>query len=145
MDMQKKAEALLTQRFAEEKLLALATAENNIPSVRQVNACYVDGAFYTLTARGSSKLRQIAQNPAIALSGHWFSGQGFAFDLGWAYAPENIELAKRLLPAFEGWLAEESLDLPKEAVHLLQLRLCRGRILDSGQAYAFSFPGPEEK
>lgn len=145
MELQKQAEALLTQRFGEEKLLALATAENNIPTVRQVNACYVDGAFYTLTARDSSKLRQIAQNPAIALSGFWFSGQGLGKDLGWAYAPENAALAQRLLPAFERWLAEESIDLPKEAVHLLQLRLTQGRILDGGQAYPFSFPVPEEK
>jgi len=143
MNEQHRAEALLAQRFGQEKLLALATCENNIPSVRQVNACYVEGAFYTLTAKDSGKLRQIAQNPAVALSGQWFSGQGFGRDLGWAYAPENAALAQRLLPAFERWLKEESVNLPKEQVHLLQLRLTRGRIVSEGQVYAFAFP-PEE-
>ena len=47
---------IMTERFGKDSLIALATAENNIPHVRTVNAYYEDGCFYTITWAKSGKM-----------------------------------------------------------------------------------------
>ena len=45
----REAEKIMIERFGRDTLLALATTENGVPSVRNVNAYYEDGAFYIIT------------------------------------------------------------------------------------------------
>lgn len=58
-------EAILTERFGKDSLIALATVENGIPSVRTVDAVYIDGAFYVVTYALSGKMQQISKNPMV--------------------------------------------------------------------------------
>ena len=57
----KEVEAILLERFGKDSIVALATAIENIPYVRSVDAFYEDGAFYVLTYGLSSKMKQIEQ------------------------------------------------------------------------------------
>ena len=41
-----KAEKIMIERFGKDTVIALATVENGIPHVRNVNAYYEDGSFY---------------------------------------------------------------------------------------------------
>ena len=45
----KETEAILLERFGKDCIIALATALDNIPYVRSVDAFYEDGSFYVLT------------------------------------------------------------------------------------------------
>lgn len=49
--------------------IALEPGTNGIsrPAARIVDAYYEDGAFYTVTYATSGKMRQIAQNPEVAV------------------------------------------------------------------------------
>lgn len=67
---------ILTNRFGKDSLIALATLEDGIPYVRTVDAVYIDGAFYVVTYSLSGKMRQIAKNPTVAISGEWFTAHG---------------------------------------------------------------------
>ena len=69
----KEVEALLRERFGKDSLIALATAVENVPSVRQVDAFYEDGAFYVLTHGLSAKMKQIEANAQVAVCGEWQS------------------------------------------------------------------------
>ena len=50
-------EAILTERFGKDSMIALATVENGIPSVRTVDAVDIDGAFYVVTYALSGKMQ----------------------------------------------------------------------------------------
>ena len=65
--------AILTERFGQDTVIALATQEGDRPSVRKVDGYYEDGAFYVITYGLSAKMRQIAQNPRVGVCGDWFS------------------------------------------------------------------------
>ena len=58
-DISPEADRIINQRFGKDNVMALATVENGIPSVRYVNAYYEDGAFYTITYALSNKMKQI--------------------------------------------------------------------------------------
>ena len=67
---------ILKERFGKDSLLGLATISDGMPQVRTVDAYYEDGAFYVVTHALSGKMRQIEQNPAVALCGDWFTAHG---------------------------------------------------------------------
>ena len=53
----KEVDAILLERFDKDSIIALATAIDNIPYVRSVDAFYENGAFYVLTHGLSSKVK----------------------------------------------------------------------------------------
>lgn len=67
----KEIDSILTERFGKDSIIVLATAADNIPYVRSVDAFYENGAFYILTHGLSGKMKQIKDNPVVALSGEW--------------------------------------------------------------------------
>ena len=69
MNWNEEAEAIMRERFGGDSLIALATAADNIPWVRGVNATYQDGYFYIITYDRSQKMEQIRKNPQVAISG----------------------------------------------------------------------------
>ena len=87
----KEAEAILIERFGKDSIIALATMANGTPYVRNVNAFYYDGAFYVLTYGLSNKMKQIAENPVVAIAGEWFTAQGKGVNLGYFGKEENKE------------------------------------------------------
>lgn len=63
----KEVDAILLERFGKDSIIALATAVDNIPYVRSVDAFYENGVFYVLTHGLSSKMKQIEHNSTVAL------------------------------------------------------------------------------
>lgn len=89
---------LLHDRFHRDSLIALATTDGLIPSVRTVDAFYERGSFYTITHGLSGKMQQIAVNPNVAVCGDWFTGHAVAESLGHTNEadPNTIILRLRL-------------------------------------------------
>ncbi len=83
-----------------------------LPAARLVDAYYEDGAFYTVTYATSDKMRQIAQNPevAICIIVENFTADGFAENLGWVKDEKNIELTKKLRTIFAAWYDDANND-----------------------------------
>ena len=46
IQLSQEAQKIMTERFGKDTIIALATNENGIPYVRNVNAYYEHGAFY---------------------------------------------------------------------------------------------------
>lgn len=132
-------EAILRERFGRDSLIALATAENNIPSVRTVNAVYIGGSFYVITHALSGKMRQIAANPAAAVSGEWFSAHGVAENLGHVLRGENGEVMRVLRAAFASWYHNGHTDETDENTCLLRIRLTDGVLFSHGTRYEIEF------
>ena len=133
------AKQIMNERFGRDNIIALATSENNVPYVRGVNAFYEDGAFYVITYALSDKMKQIEKNPAVALSGEWFTAHGTAENMGWFRKPENAPLAEKLRGAFSDWIDNGHNNFEDENVIILKIKLTYGVLFSHGTRYDIDF------
>ena len=135
----KEVEAILLERFGKDSIVALATAIDNIPYVRSVDAFYEDGAFYVLTYGLSSKIKQIEQNPTVALSGEWFTAQGKGINLGYFGEADNSHIANKMKQVFSAWIDNGHTNLDDVNTCILCIRLSKGILFSNGTRYEIDF------
>lgn len=131
------AEKIMAERFGKDTVIALATIENGVPYVRSVNAYYEKGAFYIITYALSNKMRQIKNNPIVAISGEWFTAHGKGIDLGYFKREENQLIAGKLKNAFAEWIDNGHNDFEDESTIILCVELTDGLLLSHGTRYEF--------
>jgi len=129
------AEKNMTERFGEDNVIALATAENNVPYVRNVNAYYENGAFYIITYALSNKMKQISDNPTVAITGEWFTAHGKAVSLGFIGKPENTSIAEKLKAVFASWIDNGHTNLNDENTIILCVKLTDAVLFSHGTRY----------
>ena len=129
------AEAIMSERFGGDSLIALATAADNIPWVRVVNATYQDGYFYIITYDRSQKMEQIRKNPQVAISGDWFTCHGLAESLGWFRKEENREIAAKLWEAFSSWIENGHNDFDDENTIILRVKVTDRVLYSQGRRF----------
>lgn len=139
MKLNHETERMMAERFGKDSMIALATVDDGLPCVRAVNACYEDGAFYIITHALSNKMRQLAQNPAAAIAGEWFTAHGRGVDLGYIGKEENRRIADRLKEAFSAWLNNGHVDMQDENTVLLCIQLETGTLFSHGTRYDIEF------
>lgn len=132
-------EAILTGRFGKDSLIALATMDNGIPSVRTVDAVYIDGAFYVVTYGLSGKMQQISRNPAVAVCGEWFTAHGIGENLGHVLREENRSIMERLRMAFAAWYGNGHTNEADPNTCLLKIRLSDAVLFSNGTRYDIAF------
>ena len=130
-------EKILIERFEKDSIIALATAEGEMPHVRNVDAFYEDGAFYVLTYGLSGKMKQIEENPVVALAGEWFTGHGKAVNLGYFGKEENTHIAKRMREVFAAWIDNGHNDFSDVNTCILRIELTDGVLYAQGKRYEF--------
>lgn len=135
MNWDQEAEEIMRERFGGDALMALATCRENIPSVRTVNATYLEGCFYIITHGLSRKMEDIRDNPTVALSGEWFTCHGTAESLGWFCREENKALAAHLRQAFASWINNGHNDFADENTIILQVRVTDAVLLSHGRRF----------
>ena len=135
------AELIMKERFGKDCIIALATTENGVPYVRNVNAYYENGAFYVITHKLSGKMKQIAKNPAVAVAGEWFTGHGNGIDLGYFGESENAELAEKLRSVFAQWIDNGHNDFGDVNTRILCIRMTDGVLLSHGKRIDIDFGG----
>lgn len=130
---------IMRERFGQDSLIALATVEDGLPWVRTMNAYYEDGAFYMLVNSHTNKMRQIAKEPRVAVSGDWFTGHGVAEDLGQMLDTRNAELLGRVKAAFAAWYDNGHMDENDPASRFLRVRMTDGVLYSHGSRYDIDF------
>ena len=131
------AEKIMIERFGKDTIIALATTENGIPYVRNVNAYYEDGAFYVITYALSNKMKHIESNPAVAIAGDWFTAHGKGINLGYFGKKENDAIAQKLRTAFAEWIDNGHNNFDDENTIILCVELTDGLLLSHGTRYEF--------
>lgn len=131
------AEKIMLERFGKDSVIALATTESGVPYVRNVNACYEDGAFYIITYALSNKIRHIENNPVVAISGEWFTAHGKGMNLGYFGKADNHVIAEKLKIAFAEWIDNGHNDFDDENTIILCIELTDGLLLSHGTRYEF--------
>ena len=130
---------IMEERFGKDSIIALATTENGLPSVRNVNAFYEEGAFYVITYALSNKMKQIGQNPCVAIAGDWFTAHGKAVNLGYFGKAENRDMADKLKNAFASWIDNGHNNFDDENTCILCIQLTDGVLFSHGTRYDIDF------
>ena len=99
MDIYSEAIAVMDEQFGHDVVMTLATVNGSQANVRSVNAYYRDGAFYITTYDLSSKMKEIAANPSVALCHSLFVAHGRGTNLGNPLAAGNETLRDELRQA----------------------------------------------
>lgn len=129
------AEKAMTDRFGKDNVIALATAENNTPYVRNVNAYYENGAFYIITYLLSNKMNHIQKNPTVAIAGEWFTANGTGVNLGYFGKEENREIAEKLRTVFAEWIDNGHNNFNDENTIILRVEITEGLLFCHGTRY----------
>ena len=133
------AQNIMNDRFQKDSLIAIATMDGNTPCVRAVNSYYEDGCFYIVTYALSGKMKQIAENPIVAVCGDWFTGHGIGENLGWIRKESNAELAEKLHSAFAAWYGNGHNNDKDTNTVILRIRMTDGILLHHGTKFDIDF------
>lgn len=137
--LKENVEKVIVERFGKDSLIALATVEEGVPHVRTVDGYYDNGAFYVLTYTLSNKMRQIAKNPVIAISGEWFTAHGTGTNLGWFCKKENEPIANKMNTIFAAWINNGHNNFEDENTCILRIDLTDGVLFSDGRRYEIDF------
>lgn len=133
------AEKILNERFNKDNIIALATVQDGIPYVRNVNGFYENSSFYVITYALSNKMKQIEKNPYVAISGDWFTAHGKGVNLGGFCADKNKNIARKLREAFKEWIDNGHNNLDDENTCILRIELTDGVLFSHGTRYDIDF------
>jgi len=137
--LRENVEKVIIERFGKDSLIALATVEESVPHVRTVDGYYDNGAFYVLTYALSNKMRQIAKNPVVAISGEWFTAHGTGTNLGWFCKKENEPIANKMNTIFAAWINNGHNNFEDENTCILRIDLTDGVLFSDGRRYEIDF------
>jgi len=135
MDKYEGAIKIMTERFSQDSLIAVATVADGQPFVRTVDGYYEDGAFYVVTYTLSNKMKQIAANSDVAVCGQWFTGHGIGTNLGHVLDESNAVMMTKLRQVFAGWYTAGHVDESDPNTCLLRISLTSGVITDNEKKY----------
>ena len=123
MDTFEKSIQVLEELFAKDYQFALATSEDNVPSVRFVDTFYDNGAFYVVTYANSLKVLEIEGNDKVALCNQCYRFSGVAHNIGHPLREENKEIRAKLIKVFEPWYFKHNNENDKNMCYVkIQLR-----------------------
>lgn len=134
-----KTKEIMKERFGKDNIIAVATVKDGVPYVRNVDAFYEEGAFYVITYGLSNKMKQIEENPHVAISGDWFTAHGKGINLGWFCKEENKDIAEKLRKAFQEWIDNGHNNFDDENTCILCIRLTDGILFSDGKRYDIDF------
>lgn len=129
---------LMDERFGHDCIIALATTDEGLPYVRNVDAYYEDGAFYVVTYALSNKMIHIAKNPTVAIAGDWFTAHGTGKNLGFVGKDENRDIMAKLKEVFSAWINAHT-NLEDENTCLLRIQLTDGILFSHGTRFDIDF------
>ena len=87
----------------------------------------------------SGKIRQIEKNPAVAISGDWFTAHGTGENLGHVLLEENAAVMEVLRAAFTAWYGNGHTNEADPNTCLLRIRLTDGVLFSNGTRYDLDF------
>lgn len=114
--------AVMTRQFGKDVTIALATRTENGVNVRTVDGFYKDGCFYVMTYEASRKMREIMQDPHVAVCKDLMCAQGIGKNLGNPKQEKNRELRNELKEVFSAFY-DRHVDEDDPLTCILEIRL----------------------
>lgn len=98
-----KSMAVLSDLFGKDFTFVLATASENVPSARVVDAYFENGIFWMVTYAKSNKMKDIENNPNVALCNNFHIFKCKAHNVGHPLKEVNKDIREKLIKVFEPW------------------------------------------
>ena len=98
---------ILKERYSEDSILLVATAKENVPSVRCVDSFYYDGSFWIVTDTRANYVKEIQGNKHVMISdaGHnrfWCNAEV----VGHPLEEKNLSIREVYKKVFHHWYEE---------------------------------------
>ena len=142
MNVFEKSRKVMDELFTRDCQFSLATAKDNIPSVRVVDTYYDNQCFYLVTYGTSKKVKELEHNKHISLCNKLYNFSGFAYNIGHPLKPGNQEIREKLIHAFEPWYFKHNNE-KDEAMCYVKVELTQGFFYKDGMGYKVDFLAEE--
>ena len=138
MNIYEKSLNVLGEIFAKDYQFALATSNDNIPSVRFVDTFYDNGAFYIVSYAKSQKVKEIEKNSRISMCNKLYRFSGTACNIGHPLSEENHEIREKLIKVFEPWYFAHNNENDENMCYV-KIELKQGFFYKDGTGYKVDF------
>jgi len=138
MEVFEKSLKVMNELFARDYQFALATTNNNIPSIRFVDTYFDNGCFYIVTYAKSKKVKELEINENVSLCNKLYNFQGVAYNIGHPSKPQNSEVREKLISAFEPWYFKHN-DENDENMCYVKVELTYGFFYKNGTGFKVDF------
>ncbi|SDG36523.1 Pyridoxamine 5'-phosphate oxidase [Fontibacillus panacisegetis] len=142
MEIFDKSMKVMNELFARDYQFALATSNNNIPSVRFVDTYYDKSSFYIVTYANSKKVKEIEINKSVSLCNKLYNFSGIAYNMGHPLKPHNSEIREKLINAFESWYFKHNNE-NDENMCFVKVELTHGFFYKDSMGYKVNFIAQE--
>ncbi len=139
-----RAMSVMAELFGKDCAFALATAGENVPSVRMVDMYYENGAFYVVTYANSRKVRELEANERVAMCAQAHRFSGAARNIGHPLRPQNAAIRQSLTRVFAPWYFKHN-DEGDENMCYVKIEPRRGFFYQNGTGYDVDFENKEVK
>ncbi|MBS4537291.1 pyridoxamine 5'-phosphate oxidase family protein [Clostridium sp. D2Q-11] len=138
MEVFEKSLKVMNQLFSKDYQFALATTNNNIPSVRFIDTYYDKGCFYIVTYANSKKVKELEINENVSLCNNLYSFSGLAYNIGHPLKSQNSEIREKLIIAFEPWYFKHNNENDENMCYV-KVELMQGFFYKDGTGYQVDF------
>lgn len=142
MTTYEKALEVMNVLFAKDCQFALATARNNVPTVRMIDTFFEEGSMYIVTYSKSNKVLEIEENSQVSLCNMLYRFSGNAYNIGHPLYFENREIRDKLIKAFEPWYFAHNNENDQEMCYI-KVELISGFFYKDGVGYKVDFKHKE--
>ena len=84
-------------------------------------------------------MKQIHQNPCVAISGDWFTANGQGINLGYFGDKENKKIADKMFVIFSEWINNGHNNFDDTNTCILCIKLTNGILFSNGTRYEIDF------
>ena len=134
-----KIQQSLDEKFGHDTLISLATISNGVPYVRIIDSYYENGVFYAMTYSNTNKMKQIQENPQVAICGDWFTAHGIGENLGHPCDEKNLDINSKLKTVFSNWYYDRYSCDTDSNVCILGIRLTDAVLFHDGEEFDIDF------
>nr|WP_207753458.1 pyridoxamine 5'-phosphate oxidase family protein [Sporosalibacterium faouarense] len=134
----------MNELFARDYQFALATSNDNIPSVRFIDTYYFNKSFYVVTYAKSKKVKEMENNPNVSLCSKLYRFSGIAKNIGHPLKSDNSEIREKLIKAFEPWYFEHNNEKDENMCYI-KIELTSGFFYKNGTGFEVDFRAKEAK
>ena len=138
MNTYEKSLKVLEELFGRDDQFSLATVRGHSPSIRVVDTYYSERAFWIVTYALSNKVKEIEENPNVALCKGFYNFTGKAYNAGHPLEKKNLFIREKLVEAFKPWYFAHNNE-GDENMCYIKVELEKGFFHRDGRGYKVDF------
>ncbi len=142
MTTYEKALEVMKELFAKDCQFALATAKDNVPTVRMIDTFFDDDSMYIVTYSKSNKVIELEENSQVSLCNLLYRFSGNAYNIGHPLLFKNQEIREKLIKAFEPWYFAHNNENDQNMCYI-KIELISGFFYKEGVGYKLHFKSKE--